>query len=391
MGVPLAIDRGTWRLRLLVSFVATLLSLAGIGVAFAHANLVRSEPPAGALLPSAPADVKLWFSEDLEPRFSQAVIYDSNRQRIDRNDSHLAPDDPSALIVGVTPGLPSGTYVVAWQTQSKVDGHIVRGTVPFGVGVANLAASATASAPNAPGSGSPTEMILRWLVLLSAALLVGGFAFWLLQSGLSKGTLPIELSPPMARQIRVVLGAGAVFLVGNLALLLLQATLIGGAASLTALATPIVEVLVESQYGELLLVRMLLGAGLIGLLALSRDKPGFRQRLFNRAGVVLGAATLATITLTSHSAASGTVTPLGTLPVGTVVDLVHVTAATIWVGGLAQLAILVPAIIRLPPAARPRQLLGGLVQRFSIVAGVALAALLLSGLVEAILHVGTSR
>ncbi|HLZ07134.1 MAG TPA: copper resistance protein CopC, partial [Chloroflexota bacterium] len=141
-----------WRLRRagLASILALVLVITIVSTASAHANLIRSDPTAGSSLASAPSRVQLWFSEDVEPSFSAAVIYDAKSQRVDLGDSHVAPDDARSIIVGVKPGLPPGTYVVAWKTQSRQDGHIVRGTIPFGVGVSVVPSDAAIAEP-APG------------------------------------------------------------------------------------------------------------------------------------------------------------------------------------------------------------------------------------------------
>src|SRR5262249_9680988 len=104
----------------------------------------------------------------LEPSFSEARVLDSNQQRVDLGDSHVAPDDPLSLVVSVKPGLPNGVYAIAWVTQSKIDGHVVRGIVPFGVGTSVIPTdTANQGAPQGAVSGTPLEMALRWLILLS--------------------------------------------------------------------------------------------------------------------------------------------------------------------------------------------------------------------------------
>src|SRR5439155_8493645 len=131
-----------------------------------------------------------------------------DRQRVDVGDSHVAPDDPLSMVANLQPGLPNGSYVVSWESQSKVDGHIVRGLVPFGVGT-GAAPAASASLPGeATGavSGSPAEMILRWLTLLTAAVLVGSFAFWAVQHG----RLAETGGAILPAQTRLALGPGLV-------------------------------------------------------------------------------------------------------------------------------------------------------------------------------------
>jgi methionine-rich copper-binding protein CopC len=48
----------------------------------AHAYLERAEPPPDAVLPVAPTTLRLWFTETLEPRFSEVVVVDAERQPV---------------------------------------------------------------------------------------------------------------------------------------------------------------------------------------------------------------------------------------------------------------------------------------------------------------------
>ena len=46
--------------------------------ALAHAQLVRSDPPENASLPASPKQVQAWFSEDVEPAFSELTVVDKS-------------------------------------------------------------------------------------------------------------------------------------------------------------------------------------------------------------------------------------------------------------------------------------------------------------------------
>src|SRR3990172_4607357 len=52
------------------------------GSALAHATLVRSAAAANAILGSAPGEVRLWFSEAPEPRFSAVQLFDRTGQPV---------------------------------------------------------------------------------------------------------------------------------------------------------------------------------------------------------------------------------------------------------------------------------------------------------------------
>jgi methionine-rich copper-binding protein CopC len=107
------------------------LLFAGLGIAAAHGMLTRAVPPAGSTVTKAPAEVSLWFSERLEPAFSRAEVVDAAGQRVDKDDSHVAPDDPRRLTVGLVP-LKPGAYKVIWRVLS-VDTHRTNGEYSFAV------------------------------------------------------------------------------------------------------------------------------------------------------------------------------------------------------------------------------------------------------------------
>lgn len=385
-------DRRSARPRLMAALLAFLLALVTIGSAQAHANLVRSNPPSGATLAAQPARIQLWFSEELEPAFSQAVVYDANRQRVDANDSQVAPDDPTSLILGLNPNLPNGTYIIAWTTSSKVDGHVIRGVVPFGIGVASAppdAATIEAAAP-VVSSGTPFEMGLRWAGLLSAALLVGSFGFWLLQSEPLRRLVPESVARRIQwNQTGLAAGAALVFLLATLALLTLQAAITTDQPPLAALGRPLLQVATGTRYGQFVLSRWFIGAILGGILILRARRTPDQTIGLDRLGLLGGFVLLAGISLTSHSAASATATPLGILPLGVVADWIHLAAAAIWIGGLTQLSLLLGAVKAAGGPSIRARFLGSVVPRFSLAAAGSLLALGATGLAEALIHVGT--
>jgi copper transport protein len=374
--------------------IATLLALATVGTALAHANLVRSDPASGASLTTAPSRIQLWFSEDLEPSFSTAQVLDSKLQPVDLGDSHVAPNDPLSLIVSVKPGLVPGIYVVAWKTQSKLDGHIVRGTVPFGVGTSVVPSAATASVSQGAVSGTPLEMVLRWLILLAGTMLVGSFSFWILQEkplaeraaakSLDLGGLPRGLPG----QTAIAWIALAIFLAGNFGLLILQTATAADVTALAAIGAPIGRVLVSTQFGNVWLARVVLVL-LIGLLLIVRGRADDRAAVLQRVGLVAGLALLGTMTLTSHGASYNLATPVGILPAGVAVDWLHLIGVALWVGGLAQLAIVLARSSNLGGAAERARFFSTLVPRFSALAGGATALIAATGLAQGLIDVGT--
>src|SRR5260221_8812280 len=87
---------------------------AGFSAALAHAFLDHAVPAVGGTLRVAPTEVRLWFTEPLEPAFSQVTVLDAKGERVDRDDRRLNPADPQQLSISLRP-LGAGRYRVVWR------------------------------------------------------------------------------------------------------------------------------------------------------------------------------------------------------------------------------------------------------------------------------------
>ncbi|HEU5191000.1 MAG TPA: copper resistance CopC family protein [Methylomirabilota bacterium] len=110
--------------------LTVLVSLVA-GVAFAHSFLERAEPRPGSTVKAAPTEVRLRFTERLEPAFSTVQVTDEKGRRVDRGEAHTEPGSPRQLRVPLEP-LGAGRYAVRWRVLS-VDSHVVEGDFSFRV------------------------------------------------------------------------------------------------------------------------------------------------------------------------------------------------------------------------------------------------------------------
>src|SRR6476646_9785338 len=111
--------------RALPLLLAIALALLLARPAAAHANLLRSEPAAGALLDTAPPSLTLEFSEELDASFSQAQLFDSQNQLVEPGPGTVDPATPQVLRL-ILPDLPKGSYTALWRVRSAADGHITQ-------------------------------------------------------------------------------------------------------------------------------------------------------------------------------------------------------------------------------------------------------------------------
>ena len=112
-----------------------LLALAVILVGAAapraepHAFPERAEPRVGAVVRTAPAQVRIWFDGDLEPAFSRVSVTSARGQQVDAGDAQVDAQNRRLLRVGL-PALAPGRYTVKWSVLS-VDGHRTQGDYAF--------------------------------------------------------------------------------------------------------------------------------------------------------------------------------------------------------------------------------------------------------------------
>jgi copper resistance protein C len=97
----------------------------------AHAFLDHASPAVGSTVPSAPAALTMWFTQQLEPAFTTATVTDQSGNSVENGAPQVDPKDPTELRVLLRP-LPPGTYSVAWHALS-VDTHTTTGHFTFEV------------------------------------------------------------------------------------------------------------------------------------------------------------------------------------------------------------------------------------------------------------------
>jgi methionine-rich copper-binding protein CopC len=86
-------------------------------------------PGAGSNLASAPKEIRLQFSDNVELPFSKIKLLNANDAPIEASAIALDKGNPRAL-VATLPALTSGVYRVRWSTVTR-DGHKVKGEYSF--------------------------------------------------------------------------------------------------------------------------------------------------------------------------------------------------------------------------------------------------------------------
>ena len=117
-------------MRLFLRFFIAALALALMPrVGWAHAFLDRAEPAVGSQIHNSPIQVRIWFTERLEPVLSRIQVFDAANSEVDKRNVHIDASNPALLEVALSP-LPPGKYKVVWRVVS-VDTHVTTGNFTF--------------------------------------------------------------------------------------------------------------------------------------------------------------------------------------------------------------------------------------------------------------------
>lgn len=372
--------KSIWQQLLWLAIVLLLFNLS-VNSAFAHANLIRSTPNIGEVLATAPTLVELEFSEAVDPNFFTINLLNDRSQVVVSGPGSLDSVSPHILRLEL-PSLPDGAYTISWKVRSAVDGHLTNGIVGFSIGLKSPRASLLPP-PGEPDPAytlpTPLETTARWGSYLFTTLLAGSLFFWLL---VWKPVLSETANDVLVRSTSVI----------RLLKRLAWAGVLGTALSAILLfffqILQVVEISPESPFQLLSLVSgrgaTLLG-GRLGILALTawmiqrspEDPISTDNPWWWAAGFTM--AVLLTFSLQSHSAASGSILAI-------VMDWIHRTAVSIWIGGL------VPLVFLLSRADRKESAFSNfayLIPRFSRVAIFSVVLISISGFYSANLHIRT--
>ncbi len=292
----------------------------------------------------------------------------------------------SNLGVRLPDDLEDGTYTVTYRVISA-DSHPVSGGFVFSVGEAGAAPAESVSEllddTDASTSTQAAATVARFLTYAATALAVGVLAFslfvFLPAAGRVRGAseswrLADDAFATQARTlVRVAVLAG---LVGGALGIVCQGAIAGGTSVWAAVDASVIGDVLSTRFGTVWGIRELawvaIGAATMGAQALSRARLAL---LALPLGFVIVAPSLA-----GHAS---TFSPEWLLIPA---NIVHVAVMSVWVGGVAALAIAVRAATRkLEPADRSR-LLAATLTRFSPLALGSVAVIAATGAIQSIAY-----
>jgi copper transport protein len=295
-----------------------LVLLAYPGTAWAHATLDQTSPKVGERLAASPRVVRLQFDQSVRVLPNAIQVFDDKGRLVSGAPRMVAGD--SRIVLAPLRRLARGGYTVRWATISN-DSHVGRGVFTFGV---RAAAPPMNEAFGASGPGT-SEHVVRWLYFICLALLTGGLAFRLF-------VLRGDVTAEAERRFYRVTGIGVVaaLQVGTLAFLLRaeDALQLPFTAFLYGDLSPFAN---STRFGKAFVV-MELGFALVAALLFLAWLTGRRALLWVAFALSLGLGS--GLSLSGHQSDDR-----GWLP--SFADWVHLSAATLWIGGLLSLALVV--------------------------------------------------
>ncbi len=358
---------------LLGMLLAALLCAAGPGAATAsaHAALTSTDPADGSVVPTAPRQVKLTFSEGVLLNGDSLRVLDPQGARVDEGKpSHVGGRSGTAA-VGLRAGIGNGTYTVAWQAVSA-DSHPVAGAFTFSIGAPSKTTAKVATAKIDP-TVDTLYGVGRYAAYAGFVLLVGGCVF----AGVCRTSRAVQ---------RIAVGGWIALFASTAALILLRGAYTTGKGPGSVVDLSLISDVLATKPGAALLSRLLLLSAaavflavLFGSYTREDDDRTAGERRDVAYGLAIGGAVVAlglaaTWAMAEHASA-GLQSWLA-MPV----DVLHLLGVAAWLGGLAALLATLWTGEAIPRAA---------VRRFSRIAFTSVCVLVATGLYQSWRQVGS--
>ena len=394
---------------LLAAAAAACMLLGAPASALAHAVLEGSEPLSGSTSNRPVKQVVFKFSEPVEGSFGAIRVFNRQGKRIDTGEVFHPGGRGPELAVKLDQGVPKGSYTATYRVISA-DSHPVSGGLVFSYGKASATGASVSDLLAQQGtSGRVTDIAFGTAKALqygAIAIAVGSIFFllvvWLRALARTAGASSEwrEASEQFAGRLRrILLVAVGIGLVSGAAGVVLQGAKAAGVSFWSALDGQIVGDVLDTRFGTVWGIRMLVwlgfGAVLLGTLSAAR-RPVLRPASVGATGLAqprLGPVWLALLAL-----------PLGFLvispslaghaslesPTGVLIpaNILHVLAMSVWVGGLVTVLFALPAATRRLEAPDRTRLLAATVARFSPWAFASVIVLLATGLLQSWFEIG---
>ena len=330
--------------KLIVFLLSLFVGLFAFGVnpALAHNSFDSSSPSDGEVFEGAPSTWNITFAKSVPLESFSGEVINGDGIRTQLSNPTLGSSN-NVVVVSLPPSL-TGAITARWKLISP-DGHVVSGRVAFSVATStpvvtiappqssssnSLAPAANVESEAGFSDTNPVPEVIRWSLRLLgylAIIILGGLIF--AELFLAEGAMA------SANGRKLLLMSSAAITV----IPLLQGwTFLADANGYSFFKAPLDTLdLFSTTPGSMMIARALTGAAITYAVLVAW--PRLTQVVKERQALGLIGVYLVTLAYTSHSRSQSL--PLLGIPV----DVLHVAASIVWLGGLAVLALIVVPLV----------------------------------------------
>ncbi|AEO39592.1 TPA: copper resistance protein CopC [Listeria monocytogenes] len=350
-----------------VSFFLIILYLLIVPVQHvsAHAYLENSNPADQSHIQTAPEKVTLVFNEEIEADFPLIEVKDSSGKQVETGKTSVSKKNNHMVEASLPADLKADVYSVSWRVVSA-DGHAVTGIISFKLGDTK----ATFQASEVPSSGADLQIssIQKAILYIGFSLFIGVLVF-----GLGLYPRKEQISEKISGRLKKVTWIALALLgVALLIQLFVQTSITTGVSISESFGPSKLAAFLTTKTGYIWISEFVVWL----LLAIFTVMMFFKKKQWSWFALLTESALIGYLIFAKaqngHAAASADKI------VSITADMLHMIAASVWVGGILVL------LFVLPRTGKARKVW----IRFAIVAIIAVASILVSGLLMAVMNIG---
>ncbi|EGI0436962.1 copper resistance protein [Listeria monocytogenes] len=350
-----------------VSFFLIILYLLIVPVQHvsAHAYLENSNPADQSHIQTAPEKVTLVFNEEIEADFPLIEVKDSSGKQVETGKTSVSKKNNHMVEASLPADLKADVYSVSWRVVSA-DGHAVTGIISFKLGDTK----ATFQASEVPSSGADLQIssIQKAILYIGFSLFIGVLVF-----GLGLYPRKEQISEKISGRLKKVTWIALALLgVALLIQLFVQTSITTGVSISESFGPSKLAAFLTTKTGYICISEFVVWL----LLAIFTVMMFFKKKQWGWFALLTESALIGYLIFAKaqngHAAASADKI------VSITADMLHMIAASVWVGGILVL------LFVLPRTGKARKVW----IRFAIVAIIAVASILVSGLLMAVMNIG---
>lgn len=329
----------------------------------------NANPADQSHIQTAPEKVTLVFNEEIEADFPLIEVKNSKGEQVETGKTTVSKQNNHIVESALPKDLKPDVYAVSWRVVSA-DGHAVSGVISFKLG--DTKASFQETAAPVSGADLPISSIQKALLYIGFSLFIG---LLVLGFGLYPRNEP--MTKKIVQRLKKLTIVALILLGLAIILQVFVQTSITTGVSITASLQPVnlFAFLTETKTGYLWISEFIVWAilFLFTIIMFAKEKQWSWLALLTES--VLVAYLIFTKAQNGHAAASADKV------ISITADILHMVAASVWVGGIIVL------LFVLPRSNKAKQVWS----RFAVIATIAVASILASGLLMAVMNIGQMK